>query len=493
MSVLFTGSIRLFRLINGEGVEQGKHVVVKVIQDSKFSTILEMSESRSREVLLQADVSSALNVQYRTADLIVFFDIHYRSKLYNLSMVFFSRQEFAEFIDAYTRTVFEHTTHRRATSGDLEELERFKEYMSLDRPDEALGGEATFGEREYETVGRGSDGGKNEILKIGGHIDNAIVLRTYKDHCDVGLFTLDRDCKFRMALNGVRGSDGSRILVDDMLMFNSDRTLLMHDADERSRIHVLDMGRGAVVDYLNADKNGIDHNVTHFIASEDDRTFIAFNRQNTMLFDPRQSHHIIDMSEYKSSCEFTCGASTRNGRLAMGSENGVVRLYRGPCKSRATVTFQVNLGGEPIIGIDISPDERWVLATCPYYISVFSVYAPSTGKLGFDAGMGKDKPPLTRLAIKGEHQQLVADCFDGELPPFSPAKFDVKGGKAVAIVAAIGTCLVTWDFRRIERNSQPRYSLKLVGGETVVDDQPFTATSDIMFISDNQVSVVDRI
>ena len=491
MSVIFTSPIRLFRLIKGKGIEQGKKVAIRVIQNPDFNTVFEMSESTTGEILVHADVNSALNVQYRTCDLIVFFDLRYKKKLYNLSMVFFSQREFSGFIDAFTRTVFEHTMQRRANRSDEEELERFREYMSLDRPDETLSSEATFGNDTYETVGHGFDNGKNEILKMGDHIGNAIVLRKYRNRCDLGLFALDRDCTFRMALNGIK-ADERCILVDDIMLHDSDRTLLMLDSDDRSHIHLLNMGRGAVVDFVDAERDGVQHEISHFIPTEDDSTFLTFNRQNTFLFDPRASHGIVNMSEYKSNCKFTCGASTRHGRLAMGSENGVVRLYHGPCKSRATVTFQVNVGGDPIIGLDISPDEQWVLATCPYYISVFNVYAPSTGKLGFDAGMGKDKPPLTRLTITGEHQQLVANCFDGELPPFSPAKFDIKNGKAVAIVAAIGTCLVTWDFRRIERNSHPRYCLKLVGGEAVVDDHPFAVTSDIMFISENQVSVVDR-
>jgi hypothetical protein len=150
------------------------------------------------------------------------------------------------------------------------------------------------------------------------------------------------------------------------------------------------------------------------------------------------------------------------------------------------------LGADPIIGLDATPDEHWIVATCPYYISVFNVYAPSTRKLGFDAPMGKDKPALSRLAIKGEHQQQVAQYFKGEMPAFAPAKFEMKSGKPVSIVAAIGTGLVVWDFAKIEAGCLPSYAIKLVGREMIVDDQPLPASFDLVFISDNQVSVVER-
>jgi hypothetical protein len=106
--------------------------------------------------------------------------------------------------------------------------------------------------------------------------------------------------------------------------------------------------------------------------------------------------------------------------------------------------------------------------------------------------MGKDKPALTRLTIWAEHQQTVARYFSGEIPPFAPAKFEVKYGKVVAIVAAIGTALVSWDFRKIESRLLPNYKITFVGGEAIIDDEPLTGSSDLVFISDNQVSVIER-
>jgi hypothetical protein len=154
------------------------------------------------------------------------------------------------------------------------------------------------------------------------------------------------------------------------------------------------------------------------------------------------------------------------------------------------MSFQANCGAEPIIGIDISPDEQWVVATCPYYLSVFNVCAQSTGKLGFDVAMGRDRPALVRLAIRPEDMQKIAG--GSEMPSFAPAKFEVKRGKIVAVVAAIGPGLVTWDFRRIREGSLPTYSMKFVGRETIVDDQPLFTSNDLVFISDNQVAVIER-
>lgn len=488
-TIVFTAPIRLLSLVKGAAQEKAKNVVVSLVERG-FVTTFELATDQ--ELLLSANVVNALNVMYRSNDKVVFFDLRYNRKLYNFSLIFSDLSALHGFVDQFIVGIFKSNMHKSPTEADSADLARYKQYMSLDLPEEPshLSKSREFHDDfEYEAVGTG-DSGRNEILKIGEHVDNAIVLRKYNDHCDLGLFTLDRSCKFRMAINGLKS--GSRyVTVDDMMTLNRDRSLLMLDSNVHSDIHVLDMTRGAICDKIVSSFEGVEQPVTHFIES-DDTTFIAFNKSNMMLFDPRASHNIVNMSQYKGRCGFTCGAVSRNGRMAMGSEDGIVRLYSGSCKSRATVNFQVSVAGDEITAVDISPDETWVLVTCPYHISVFNVHAKSTGKLGFDAAMGKDKPPLTRLTIKPEHQQRVAEYFDGDMPPFSSAKFESKNGKVVSIVAGLGTGLISWDFKRIESGHLPTYSIKVVGREAIIDNEPFAATSDVMFISDNQVSVVER-
>jgi hypothetical protein len=402
-----------------------------------------------------------------------------------------------DFVSSYTRCLFEFTAKRPAVDSDVPDLDRFCGYLSLDSPPRDLPDEPRFPAVDLESVGS-SDGGRNTLLRLGRSVDHALVIRRYPNRTDLGLFAVDRDCTFRRALPGLRTPDGHSILASDALATNNDRTLLLLDDAKKCHVHELDMIRGAVVRSFRAmDVDGDDPmRVARLMpvspADVSACAFLAYNPRDVMLFDPRLSSKIVQRSTYKTLCEFSAGTTTVSGKLAMGSATGVIRLYPEPCKSRATVNFQVNCGAEPITAVDVSPDEQWVLAACPYYLSVFNVLAASTGKSGFDALMGKEKPALTRLAIRPEHQQEVARYFDGAIPPFSSAKFEVKFGKVVAIVAAIGTALVSWDFRRIESQSFPTYCIKLIGGETIVDDEPLFTSSDLVIISDNQVSLVER-
>jgi hypothetical protein len=87
-----------------------------------------------------------------------------------------------------------------------------------------------------------------------------------------------------------------------------------------------------------------------------------------MIFDPRVKKPIVNGSDYRQENRFCSGATTESVHLAMGSEDGVVRLYKEPARGRAPVNFSINPGDSAILSLDISPDENWVLATCHGYL-----------------------------------------------------------------------------------------------------------------------------
>jgi hypothetical protein len=54
--------------------------------------------------------------------------------------------------------------------------------------------------------------------------------------------------------------------------------------------------------------------------------------------------------------------------------------------------------GDPIIGIDVTEDGRWILATCRTYIIVIPTDLPN-GNTGFEKPMGKYKVIIHFLSI----------------------------------------------------------------------------------------------
>lgn len=490
--VVFQAEIELIQLARGQQKSfSGSRI--KLVQNDAFEARFEIVTGNNDKII--ANIKDVINLAYHTLTASSAFDVKFNQKLYNFVINFPTATVMDNFVNEYVKCVYEQVAQRKTSSQDKSDLERYKSYYSLDKKDQEYDDDFYFSHTEYESSGN-ADEGKNVLLRLDPSSENSLVMRRYPNRTDLGVFELDRDCRFKMALPKVICDDNHYLKGTDMLTSNRYKELLMLDQEFTNQIYDLNLDRGVVVKHYNAtDSYGVDHTVSKLMPTTYDgteATFLAFNQKDTMLFDPRTSNGIVNKSDYKKRNLFTCGVTTRNGKLAMGSADGVLRLYSEPCKSRATVNFEVNAGAEEIIGLDVSPDEQWVLITCPYYLSVVNVKAQSTGKLAFNAPMGKDKPPLTRLFIQQEHQQQVAKFFNGMMPPFSPAKFEIKSGKPVAIVAGIGSGLVSWDFRQIENGTLPFYSITLVGEESINDDHPFILTSDVMFISDNQVSVVER-
>ena len=109
--------------------------------------------------------------------------------------------------------------------------------------------------------------------------------------------------------------------------------------------------------------------------------------------------------------------------------------------------------GEPIKAIDISLDQKWLLATCKTYLVVVPL-----GENGFDKPMGKaGKPEPMKLTLdpKDIVKHQIQDVN------FTPARFN--NGDNInenSIVTSTGKLLVTWNFEKVKRGVLRSYIIK---------------------------------
>lgn len=472
--------------------------VVRILQaGQQFHYIIEINDINTQgQVLVKADILSVLNLCFSPKFLCLYFDIKYQNVTHNLRLDFQQIEDLTRFLNVFVKSLFEESNKKRVTAQDIPEIDRYISYLNCDA-DEEQPDDYRFGQAEQVKKAQKTDGGENFMMRIGRSTQNTMVMRKYADHNDLGLFTTDRDCQFRMALPNIADDQGRVMVTTDMLTYNNDHELLLLDKTQPNQVYTLNLDRSLVTNHIDCvDSSGAAQPVTKIVhkyeGDSGQADFMGFNSRNTMMIDPRVPRAVINRSDYKTDNKFTCGIATRQGHVAMGSANGIVRLYSGPCLGRATINFQISVSNEPIIAIDVSPDERWIVATCPYYISIIDALIKSSGNLGFEKRMTGEKPPLIRLTIAQIDQQRIANAHDGNLPPFTSAKFEVKNEKVVAVVGSIGSALVSWDFRAIEAGRKPGYSITYIQSEFIVDNQPFEQTSDVLYISPNQVSVAER-
>ena len=497
--VLFQAEVALYKIVNQQERAISERVILSIGRTAPYVFVLEMLQMTNRDLLLTADIRNVISPRFRRSDLCLFFNVTNGDQSFLLMVVFQSGVDQNQFVNVFANSLFRTRNKREITGKDIPEIDEEIGAMELlddapeDENDEVFGSEA----QEVRTSRNAGDGGKNALLCVGSRTGNTMVMRNYAEKSDLGLFTTDRDCTFRMALPKITDDEGRPIVAAGMLTNNGDHGVYVLDQKRRGYLYDLNLDRGLVTGHVHVldqakqeqPVSGLLHRMHNDSTSP---VFVGFNERNTMVIDTRVEQSVVDRSDYKTLNGFTCGQTTKSGRLAMASKDGIIRLYAGPARTRATVNFSIDLKHDPIKAIDISPDEQWVLVTTSTCLSLIGTKAASTGSLAFDYPMKDDKKPPIRIDLSVEQRRRVADQNGGKLPPFSSGKFECKGGKVVAIVASCGNALVSWGFKAIESGKNPRASITYVTGEAIVDDHTFDDSPDVLFMAPNQVSVAER-
>ena len=136
--------------------------------------------------------------------------------------------------------------------------------------------------------------------------------------------------------------------------------------------------------------------------------------------------------------------TTFKGGLAIGSLDGQIRLYKQVGQNAKTLLPGL---GDPIKGIDMSNDAKWVVATTQSYLLLIPTEF-GDGKNGFEHRMGKDKPQPKKLQI---HCTDLAK-YKIRNVNFTAAKFNnfnISNMEETSIVAATGPFVVTWNFKKV--------------------------------------------
>jgi hypothetical protein len=141
---------------------------------------------------------------------------------------------------------------------------------------------------------------------------------------------------------------------------------------------------------------------------------------------------------------FNTIAPGNNGSFAVGSANGDIRLFK--VMGQIAKTYLPGFG-EPIKSIEISKDQKWLLATFQTYLLVIPT-ENGEGVSGFEKSISKSKPEPFKLTI--DPKDIVKNQI--KQINFTPAKFN--NGDDVhetSIVTSSGKFLVTWNFEKVKK------------------------------------------
>jgi hypothetical protein len=225
------------------------------------------------------------------------------------------------------------------------------------------------------------------------------------------------------------------------------------------------------------------------------KTLIGMNANSIFRIDPRLpgvKQVEAETKQYAVKNDFTCGVTTGKGELAVASKKGDIRLFNKLDKRAKTLLPGF---GDPILGLDVTEDGRYIVATCKTYL-LFINTELSHGEdqdlvTGFTKPMPADNKPLPkRLTLKPEHVAYMTD--GGASIGFTEAHFSTGSAEGRAIIASTGPYVITWPVKSIIKGKLYDYQIKKYGDTIVADNFKYGQDNNIIVTLPDQVTMIDK-
>ncbi|KAF7332108.1 hypothetical protein MKEN_00091500 [Mycena kentingensis (nom. inval.)] len=331
-------------------------------------------------------------------------------------------------------------------------------------------------------------GALNSQLVVAYKGDRSYVVRGNK----IGYFTRNSDhsLKYGGTINNVATPKGKEFVPSQIMLHQQDSKMIMKNPNDPHAVYSMDLNRGKIVEEWKVhDDVTVDHVApdNKFAPTTTEPTLVGASHNSLFRIDPRLSGTKMVESQFKqyvSKNKFSGVATTKDGKLAVASEKGDIRLFDTIGKNAKTALPPL---GDPIIGIDVTADGRYIVATTKTYLLLIDTLIGEgkyTGSLGFDRSFPANaKPVPRRLQLRPEHV-----AFMNHEVSFSPARFNASETQAEnAIVTSSGKFVIAWDFNKVKKNQLDKYEIKRYEDFVIQDTFRFDDDKEIVVALANDV------
>lgn len=337
----------------------------------------------------------------------------------------------------------------------------------------------------------------NSAIAVGYKHDRSFVVRGSK----IGVFTHTPNNKLEFSTNisKVETPSGKLFSPKKVMLHNEDNNMILQNDADPNKLFRMDLEYGKVVDEWNVhdDIPAITFAPENkFAQMTSEPTFLGISRNALYRVDPRLAgNKLVDsqLKQYVSKNDFSSVATTEKGHIAVASNKGDIRLF-----DRLGINAKTHIPalGEPIIGLDVSADGHWVLATCRTYLLLIDAMqkeGKNEGKLGFEKSFAANsKPQPRRLALTPEHVAQFA-YETGKGVSFTPAKFNTgEGQEETSIISATGPYVIEWNLRRVLRGQKAPYMIKRYADVVKADDFRFGSDKNVIYALPNEVNMIPK-
>lgn len=441
---------------------------------------------------------------------------HYASdgSVYSWLLRFPDQEALERFQHGIMQALWEHKNQMKwakATDQDYI-IEAFQDLEMADAPDEPEEEEEEEDEPAYqrqiedydddedqdvvETQMKGD--GVNSQLAVGYKHDRSFVVRGGA----IGVFkhTPDNHLEFQTNIAEVKGPKGKAFNPKKVMLHMEDSNMILQNPNNANSLYRLDLETGKVVDEW---KVHDDIPVTNFAPENkyaqmtNEQTLIGMSGNALYRIDPRLAGNKLvdsDLKQYASKNQFSAAATTEKGYIAVASDKGDIRMFDRLGINAKTLIPAL---GDPIIGVDVSADGRWILATTRTYLLLIDSLqkdGKNAGKLGFEKSFGKDsKPQPRRLALSPAHTAQMAHETKGSKFNFTIAHFNAGvDASETTIVTSTGPFVITWSMKDLLRGTKDPYRIKRYGAEVMADNFRYGTDKNLLVALPNEVDMVRK-
>jgi hypothetical protein len=352
-------------------------------------------------------------------------------------------------------------------------------------------------EEDEDVVTRDSDGNVNSQLAVGYKHDRSFVVRGSK----IGVFkhTPNNNLEFSTNISRVETPGGKLFSPQKVMLHSEDTGMILQDEKNPNSLYRMDLEYGKIVDEWKV-HDDIPVNTfapeSKFAQMTGEQTFLGLSRNALYRIDPRLAgNKLVDseLKQYASKNDFSTAATTEKSYIAVASNKGDIRLFDRLGINAKTLIPAL---GEPIIGLDVSADGRWILGTCRTYLLLIDALqkdGKNEGKLGFEKSFSKDsKPQPRRLGLTPAHVAQFQHETGAPLS-FTTARFNTgEGLSETSIITATGPFIVTWNMKKVLRGSKDPYSIKRYSEEVKADNFKYGSDKNVIVALPNEVNMVAK-
>lgn len=515
-----TGELHLFDFHTGTFILQDSSVTAVVSDLGKWSYWLQITSSDGREWLGQevvADINPVFNFEYLSA---IFNHYTDDESAYSWLLRFRDQPTLEAFQEGIMQALWEQlneTKWAKAKDQDREYvIEAFNDLTMDDAPEgeeEYLEEEEDEDESDSQAVQRSEhydsdeseddvdldqkDGNVNSQLAVGTKHDRSFVIRGSK----IGVFKHlpNRHLEFTTNISKVQTPKGRAFKPGKIMLHAEDQNMVMQDESNPNSLFRMDLEYGKIVDEWKIHDDIPVTNFapeTKFAQQTAAQPFIGHSKNALFRIDPRVAGNKLvesQLKQYMSKNDFSAAATTEKGHIAVASNKGDVRLF-----DRLGVNAKTHIPalGESIIGLDVSADGRWLLATCRTYLLLIDTLqkdGKNEGKLGFERSFAKDsKPQPRRLGLTPSH--VAQFQHETGVPlAFTSAKFNTgENMQETSIITSTGPFLVTWSLKKVLAGNKDPYQIKRYSAQVMADNFEFGSDKNVILALPNEVDMVSR-